>query len=106
MVARLAYVFQPTTPTRDPGRALGGEDLRERQRAVTGLGREAEVLEQVPPHRQWRRARHAVTLVADEDRRVASGADDEQRLLEPRVEAGEYAMLALCSRSAYTRMRS
>jgi hypothetical protein len=43
----------------------------------------------VPAHGQWRGAGHAEALVAHQDGRVAVGPDDEQRLLEARVEAGQ-----------------
>ncbi len=41
------------------------------------------------PHRQRGHAGHAHALVADQDRRVVRRPDDQQRLLEPRVEAGQ-----------------
>ena len=79
-------------PAHDPdadarGDALVLEDRLEGPRPVARLVGQAEVLEQLPAHRQGRGARHAEALVADEDRRVAGGPDDEQRLLETRVEA-------------------
>jgi hypothetical protein len=42
-------------------------------------------------HRERRGTGHAPALVADEDRRVigARRVDDEDRLLEPRIEAGQ-----------------
>src|SRR5439155_8542244 len=76
----------------DPAAAadpLVGEDLGERPRSITGLSRQAEVLEQVAAQRERRGAGHPETLVADEDRRVAVRAHDEDRLLEPRIEPGE-----------------
>ena len=69
--------------------ALVGEDLGERPRPVARLARQAQVLEAVAAHRQRRGAGHPVALVADQDRRLAGRADDEQRLLEARVEAGQ-----------------
>ena len=87
---RSAYVFQPTRPTRLPGAdALVAEDLGERSRPIARLARQAEVLEPMTPHRQRRGAGHAPALVADEDGRVAVRPDDQQRLLEARVEAGQ-----------------
>ena len=83
-------LFQPTTPTRvagpDPGLA---EDLRERPRPVAWLARQAQVLEQDALHRQGSGAGHPPALVADEHDRVAGRRDDEDRLLEARVEPGE-----------------
>ena len=68
--------------------ALVGEDRRERARPVAGLTRQAEVLEEFATHRQGCGPRHPVALVAHEDHRVA-GPDDEDGLLEARVEAGQ-----------------
>ena len=68
---------------------LPRQDVRERRRAVAGLARQAEVLEEVTAHRQRRGAGHPPALVADQDRRVAGRADHDDRLLEAGVEAGE-----------------
>ena len=90
IVSGSAYVFQPMTPTRPSGAdALVGEDLGQRPGPVARLAGQAEVLEQVAAHRQRRGAGHPVALVADQDGRLARRADDEQRLLEARVEAGQ-----------------
>ena len=82
-----------STRRRRPGcrRAMpsSAEDLGERPGPVARLARQAEVLEPMSPHRQRRRARHPVALVADEDGRLAVRADDQQRLLEARVESGQ-----------------
>ncbi len=69
--------------------AFGGEDLGERPGAISRLTGQAEVLEQVAPQLQGSRSGHAVALVADQDGRLARRADDEHRLFEARVEAGE-----------------
>ena len=66
--------------------ALVGEDRRERARPVARLARQAEVLEQFATHRQRRGTRHPVAFVAHEDRGVAVTSDDEDGLLEARVE--------------------
>ena len=91
IVDRSAYDFQPTTPTRLPGRdALVGEDLGQRPRPIARLAGQAEVLEQDAAHRQRRGAGRPAALVPDEDRRVAVGrARRRERLLEARVEAGQ-----------------
>ena len=68
---------------------LGGEDVAQRPRPVPGLVRQAQVLEQVASHRERRRAGHPVALVADEDGRLIGRAQDEDRLLEPRIEPGQ-----------------
>ena len=62
---------------------------RSGSRSVARLARQAEVLEEVPAHRERGGAGHAVALVSDEDGRLVGRPDDEQRLLEPRVEAGQ-----------------
>ena len=87
---RSAYVFQPTTPTRLPGPMPSSARIsasgRERSRGWPGRLRSWN---RMPAHRQRRGAGHAVALVADEDRRVAVRPDDQERLLEARVEAGQ-----------------
>ena len=69
--------------------ALLGQDLGQRSGSVAWLARQAEVLEPVSSHRQRGRAGRAPALVADQDRRIAVRADDEERFLEARIEAGE-----------------
>ena len=69
--------------------ALRAEDRLERPGPVARLVGQAEVLEQLAAHRQRCGAGHPEALVADEDRRVAIGPDDEHGLLEARVEARE-----------------
>ena len=69
--------------------ALAGQDLPERPRPVPGLARQAQVLEQLATHRQGSRAGHPEALVADQDQRLPAGPDDQQRLLETGVEAGQ-----------------
>src|SRR3954453_18691848 len=75
--------------TRRIGDALVAKDLGEWPRAITRLVRQAEVLESVPAHRQRGRAGRPVALVPDEDRRLAARPDDQDRLLEARVEPGQ-----------------
>ena len=78
------------TPTRASGPdPLPGEDLAQRQGPVARLAREAQVLEALPFHRERRGPGHAPALVPDEDRRDPARPQDEDRLLEPRVEPGE-----------------
>src|SRR3989442_12619941 len=69
--------------------ALAGEDFPELPGPVPRLARQAEVLEEVAPHRQGRRAGHPEALVADEDRGLLPVADHEQGFLEPWVEPGQ-----------------
>ena len=70
--------------------ALVAEDLGERPRPVARLARQAEVLEQMAAHRQRRGAGHArSTRCRRGSPGRPSGADDEDRLLEARVEAGQ-----------------
>lgn len=76
----------------DPAAApdpLGAEDLAERPRPLAWLAGQAQILGPLPTHPQRRRARDAIALVADQDRRVTVRTDDEDRLLEPGVEAAE-----------------
>ena len=69
--------------------SLGAENLGERQRAVARLVRQAEVLEPMPPQYHGRRTGDAPALVADEHGGLCLRADDEERLLEARVEPGQ-----------------
>ena len=85
-------------PARDPdtgaGRdALRGQDLGQGPRAVTGLPGQAEVLEELDAHGQWSRCGQALALVSDEDERllVARYRQDEDGLLETRIEARQVA---------------
>ncbi len=81
-----------------PPDALVAQDLGQRPRPVARLARQAEVLEEVPPHRQRCRAGHPVALVADEDGRIAVRPDDQERLLEARVEARQVRRGWRCAR--------
>ena len=62
---------------------------RQRRRRVARLARQAQVLEADEPHRQRCGLGEPEALVADEERRIAGSADDQHRLLEPRVEPSE-----------------
>jgi hypothetical protein len=76
----------------DPGpwaEPLARQDLGERPRAIAWLPGQAQVLEALPPHRQRRGARQAVTLVADQDRRIVVRSDEEHGFLEAWVEAAQ-----------------
>jgi hypothetical protein len=88
---RAVAVGLPSDDT-DPaamGDTFGNEDVREWERTVTGLTGQAEVLEEVAAHLQRGGSGGAMAFVADEDGRVALGADHEDRLLEPGIESGE-----------------
>src|SRR2546421_628380 len=65
------------------------QDLGKRSGSVARLVRQAEVLKEVPPEWQRGRAGHRVALVANDQCRVAAWSDDEDRLLESRIESGE-----------------
>ncbi len=103
IVPRSAYVLpadhaRPGSPASTPSSA---RISRERPGAVARLARQAEVLEQVPPHRQRRRPGHAEALVADQDAPARptgrrSSIASSKRGSKP----VRYARLALCSRSA------
>ena len=75
--------------------ALRGQDLGQRPRAVAGLAGQAEVLVELHPHGQRGIPRQPLALVADEDERVlvTRHAQDEDRLLEARIEAGQVAQV-------------
>ena len=90
IVSLLAYVFHPTTPTRLP-------DVMPSEPRISGNGNDAS-RGWLGRLRSWKRTQRsgsgaasasAVALVADEQRRITGSADDEHRLLEPRVEPGE-----------------
>lgn len=68
---------------------LIGHDVRQRQRAVAWLAGQAEVLVEPHLHGEGRGTSHPDALVADEDRRSPRFADDQHRLLEPGIEAGQ-----------------
>ena len=87
---RRAYVFQPTSPTRLPdpmpsSRRISGREL-DSPRGWLGRLRSWK---RTASHRQRGGLRHPVALVAEQDRRLLRGSDDEDRLLEPGVEPGQ-----------------
>ena len=90
-VARSANGFQATTPTRRPSTTPSSPRIvGQRPGAVARLGRQGQVLVQLDGASASGAARgHPVALVAGQDERVAVRGDDEDRLLEARVEAGQ-----------------
>ena len=92
---RVAFLGAPVgLPADDPDAGASCDPLvlqnrREWPGAVARLARQAEVLKEVPAKRQRRRAGHRIALVADDHRRLAARAHDEDRFFESRVESGE-----------------
>ena len=71
---------------RDPFRT---EELGQWRRRVTRLIRQAQILEAHGANGQWSGFGGAIALVAGEERRLPRRSDDQHRLLEAGVEAGQ-----------------